>query len=487
MKTALILIVGNKYNRVVKAINYVDPDLIYFMHTEGYRFYLDKILKESDIVKKEKRYMVVEDFQSINESYNKSSTIFKELSNGNYDIYVAISNGTKAMLSGLVLASSTYDCKLLYVGSDKNGRGPQGEVLPGHEEIRSEFNPMKEQANLELEKGKQFFNSYQFDYALENFKLAKKYSNKKIMDIYINIARLYQSWDKFEDKIAYNDNGREIKPRLGRFLEKRILDEINNDEEIKNYFRTNEKTFYSQLKCNKRFLDKKIHHRKCIVDENNIFYFLVDLVNNAHRRIEMGRYDDATARLYRSMELIAQIRLLKKFELIDARKLEYDRVFHIRKDKLNEFLENEKDPFKENLDYNIHSNKISEDDEKVYENNKIYSINEEDIDFITIKDDYKNPEKTTVKLNLEEDYELLNALNDKFASEFFENKTINNNLSARNNSILAHGLKTTKKESTEAFYFHLMKYAKETSIISEYEFEKDFEQSSFPKFKDINL
>lgn len=487
MKTALILIVGNKHNRVVEAINHIDPDLIYFLHTKKYRSILDKIMEETDIGEKDKKYMIIKDFQSINESYKKSSTIFKELSNGNYDIYVAISNGTKAMLSGLILASSTYDCNLLYVGSDENGRSPQGEVLPGHEEIRSEFNPMKEQANLELEKGKQFFNSYQFDYALENFKLAKKYSNKKIMDIYINIARLYQSWDNFEDKITHDVNGREIKPRLGRFLENHILDEINKDEEIKNYFKTNEKTFYSQLKCNKRFLDKKIHHRKCIVDENNIFYFLVDLVNNAHRRIEMGRYDDATARLYRSMELIAQIRLLKKFELIDARKLEYDRVFHIRKDKLNEFLENEKNPIKENLDYNIPSNKISEDDEKVYENNKIYCINEEDIDFITIKDDYKNHKKTTVKLDLEEDYELLKALNDKFAFEFFENKTINNNLSARNNSILAHGLKTTKKESTEAFYLHLMRYAKEISIISEYEFEKDFEQSSFPKFKDINL
>ena len=40
---------------------------------------------------------------------------------------------------------------------------------------------------------------------------------------------------------------------------------------------------------------------------------VVDLLNNASRRAEEGKYDDAVARLYRCIELIAQIKLKERF------------------------------------------------------------------------------------------------------------------------------------------------------------------------------
>ncbi len=39
---------------------------------------------------------------------------------------------------------------------------------------------------------------------------------------------------------------------------------------------------------------------------------VVDLINNARRQIEEGKYDDALARLYRACEMLAQLRLLQK-------------------------------------------------------------------------------------------------------------------------------------------------------------------------------
>jgi CRISPR-associated protein (TIGR02710 family) len=43
-----------------------------------------------------------------------------------------------------------------------------------------------------------------------------------------------------------------------------------------------------------------------------------DLLLNAERRAAQGRYDDAIARIYRALELIAQIRLRTKFEIDTA-------------------------------------------------------------------------------------------------------------------------------------------------------------------------
>ena len=47
----------------------------------------------------------------------------------------------------------------------------------------------------------------------------------------------------------------------------------------------------------------------------NNSYRIADLINNASRRIEEGKYDDAIIRLYRALELIAEVELYEKYSL----------------------------------------------------------------------------------------------------------------------------------------------------------------------------
>jgi len=58
------------------------------------------------------------------------------------------------------------------------------------------------------------------------------------------------------------------------------------------------------LAGNKQFLGQLISNPK---RENGKPepYYVADLINNAERRAEESKYDDAVARLYRTMELIA--------------------------------------------------------------------------------------------------------------------------------------------------------------------------------------
>ena len=69
------------------------------------------------------------------------------------------------------------------------------------------------------------------------------------------------------------------------------------------------------------------------VRQEKYTYILVDLLNNAGRRIDGERYDDALARLYRVVELLSQVLLLnygiddneEKIQFSDLRKMIRDR------------------------------------------------------------------------------------------------------------------------------------------------------------------
>ena len=444
---ALILHVGNKYTRAIKSIEHIIPDLVYFIYNEGYDIYIDKIVKET-CVTFESRSKIIDNFQSIDESYLVSKEIFKELINENYEIHVGVSNGTKAMVAGLSLASVGHDCNFLYVGSAPGGRDKDGsgDVIPGYEKVLSEFHPMKKQAIIEIARGKRYFNKYQFDEALDNFKEAKFILNdNRLIDMYIKITYLYKYWDKFENLIPRSKKNLNAKVKLDSFLIKFIIKEIKSDENLYNEFISKESEFFDKLNYNFEFLNKKIS-KKGLIEENDIYYYLVDLLNNAKRRIDEEKYDDATARLYRVSELIAQIRLYE-LGLIDKNRLRNNKVFHIDKLKLIEIK------------------------------------NLKAIEFVAKQPDFQNPEEKTVKLALKSSYELLSILNDDLAKKFLEDKELDNVLSNRNNSILAHGLNPADKENTIKLFNKLKEYSKDTFE----ELEKYMYFAEFPKFLDINL
>ena len=166
--------------------------MVYFIHSESHFDLIEKIINESD-VSFENRKCLINDIQSIKESYEKSKLIFKELDKEEFEIHVGISNGTKAMVVGLSLASVGYECEFSYVGSVEGGR-ENGEVKPGFEKVLDEFHPMKQLATIEINRAKRYFNSYQFDESRRYFEKARDYlDDSKRMDMYIKIVNLYQT------------------------------------------------------------------------------------------------------------------------------------------------------------------------------------------------------------------------------------------------------------------------------------------------------
>lgn len=132
---------------------------------------------------------------------------------------------------------------------------------------------------------------------------------------------------------------------------------------------------------------------------NSHGYELVeDLLLNVERRACAGRYDDAVARLYRAFELFAQLRLRIQFDLKTS---------------------------------DIDLNKLPDE----------------------IREEYKQKRNSQGKIELgaTQSYALLDKLGDSIGKDYnnVKNKLLNQGLSVRNLSILAHGFKPISEEEYE--------------------------------------
>ncbi|WP_276955360.1 TIGR02710 family CRISPR-associated CARF protein [Methanobrevibacter woesei] len=442
MKKALVLSVGGSEEPLIYSIKKFKPDFIYFLHSKDTKKSVDKILDEFDYENSQYSLKELNNEQSLEESFSKSREIISSLKK-DFDVNVDFTGGTKPMVAGLVLAAIGEECKYSYVGSNKGREGRDkdgvGVVVSGFEEIISQKDPYDLYAVVEFNRGMDFFNKYQFTAAKSNFIVAsKKLEDKNLKELatlYIDLVELYDVWDKFNNLIA-------DKKTLNSYLENQILKKINDSENIKNTLEEEFPGFLSQIEDNIEFLKLKIS-RKGLIEENDVKYYLPDLLNNASRRIEEGKYDDAVARLYRATELIAQTGLVNE-GFIELSRLRKNKIFRIPLDAI------------ENCD------------------------NKEAVEYIKGLDDYRRAKKGLMKIALVKSFGFLKHLRCQYANEYLDDKKLKNKVNKRNDSLLAHGLNPISKDDAENLFEGVLKY----SIKVFPKIEKYMEMAKFPKFKE---
>lgn len=441
MQKALVLSVGGSSEPLIYSIKTYKPDFIYFLHSGDTREYVDITLSEFDYDSSQYLLKELKNPQSLEESFSKSREIISSLKK-DYDVHVDFTGGTKPMVAGLVLAAIGEECKYSYVGSNKGREGRDkdgvGVVVNGFEEIISQKDPYDLYAVVEFNRGMDFFNKYQFTAAKSNFiaaseKLEDK-NLKELATLYIDLVELYDVWDKFNNKVN--------KKTLNSYLENQILKKINNSENIRNTLEDESPSFLSQIEANINFLKLKIS-RNGVIEIDDVKYYLPDLLNNASRRIEEGKYDDAVARLYRATELIAQTGLANE-GFININRLRENKIFRIPLDAI------------ENCD------------------------NKDAVEYIKGLDEYWYAKKGVMKIPLAKSFDFLKHLGCQYANDYLEDKRLKSMVNKRNDSLLAHGLNPINREDAENLFESVLKY----SIGVFPEIEKYMEMAKFPKFKE---
>lgn len=452
-KTALILTIGLATEPSIKRINSLEPDYVYFIHSKKSKENALFIIEETAI--ENYGFKKLDDHESVDDAFVKSLECIRELKEKDYEVIGDFTVGTKPMVAGLVMACIEEKCEYKYLGesSDDARESGMGPVRSGFEKTKDQENPYENYAINEFKSGKEFFDKYQFLAARENFKQAEeklKYCElKKISKIYIKIVDFYEHWDKFNDEIRVkNEHNHLVKVKLNKFLETEILEKIEKDDDLHRYFNEEIPNFYRQLKKNKLFLDKKISPTNEIY--KNINYYLPDLLNNAERRIEEGKYDDAVARLYRALELVGQLRLYR-YKFIDRKSLNENKSFYVMKDAV----------------------------EKRATSSEMAEIKGRNLGKWKYKDRVLN-------LDLGSSYRLLRIMSYSRTDDFSESTQdlvknyyrVHNHFQKRNTSILAHGLRPLNKKDAIKLFDLIIKHS---SLLSEH-IENNREFAKFPLF-----
>lgn len=382
---------------IARSIRSSNPDFIVFIATEKSIKTLPKI--EEVLSRKLEKYEIInlEDEDVIEECYRKARDAIQLAMEKGYSrdqISVDFTSGTKAMSAGVDLAAISMECEsLVYVA----GRRDQttGRVITGTERVIT-LTPLEIIADGKKKLAIEMFNRNQFDACSEIVKHVKeRVHDKDILEDFLTLEKLasaYSAWDKFNHKEA-----------MDHF--KQIEDVTLEEWGIKARITGNKEFLYKMIKCERYCLEH-----------------IVDLLQNAKRRASEGKYDDAIARLYRTIELIVQHQQFSKHK-IDTSDVDIARL----PEKLQEKYE-----------------KMRKDGE--------------------------------IKLGLRESYELLHEIGDELGRVFKDDKELLKILNARNQSILAHGLNPLNKNSFEKFYEAAHNFA--SAIIQD--IEKLEEKARFP-------
>jgi len=319
--------------------------------------------------------------------------------NKKYQIIMDYTSGTKTMSAAMACCGMFYNKDLISVGGDRS----TGEVSAGTEIINYQ-NLYKIYDKFALMRIRNYFNANRFMPCVDILGYIVDSSIHK--DSLLNLCKAYYAWDNMEFEHAY-DHLKKVDASLFELSE-----------------------LHGNLKKNIKALgtivnSKSLNLKNC--------YILASLINNSIRKADEYKYDDAIARLYRSFELIAQIKL---------------------------------------TNYNIKSSDI--DVNVLLENN----VSQDFIDTLE-----KTREDGKIRIGLVMDFLLLNELGDELGKYYVENESrIKNLTQKRNNSILAHGLNSQSREDFDEFLDVVVSLARKLDK----DMNKFLKETEFAKF-DIKL
>jgi CRISPR-associated protein (TIGR02710 family) len=209
------------------------------------------------------------------------------------DVLVDYTGGTKVMTSALILATVGHPYRFNYVGGGERSKNGLGTVMNGHEKMHPEMSPWSVFAEEERRQVVTLFNNRRFASVVmivDGFGGDPPLQIKMYFAAVRALAEGFLYWDQFTHKAA----ARRMKEAIDRFADylKAFPDLALED-------------FVGKIRDCQGRLQKILDSTSDL--KNPDFVLVEDLLNNARRRMQDRRFDDAAARIYRSLELYGQV------------------------------------------------------------------------------------------------------------------------------------------------------------------------------------
>ncbi len=386
----LICTVGGSAEPIAAAIQHWAPRRVLFLPSSDTRGWIEEkiipLLANEGIPLDPGRFDVVElpdaqDFGACVQALRALSPRVEEwISRGeDFEVVLDFTGGTKCMSAALALQGHRWRCLFSYVGGTQRTKENVGVVISGKEQILHSQNPWDSLGYQAAEDAAMLFDRGSFDGASTLLRSALRSvghpARKRELNALLALTEAYDFWDRFEHGHASS----------------KLRDVAKNENDLISLLGTQAaKSLLTAIMAHRRVLDA------LVAEKGPTQSRIADLLANALRCAERGRYDDAVARLYRGIEAIAQCRLAVRYNVTDTS--------HIRAEAVPDALRSEWETrFKDGV----------------------------------------------VQLGLQDDYALLAAWNDSLSGRFHSlrlNDPKKSPLTARNQSILAHGFEPVSEK-----------------------------------------
>lgn len=274
------------------SVRAIRPACVLWIVSSSTRAHAERMAGEIGLAPEQWTIHELTDIDNVEEAYRQCLAAIRVLRARGIspeEIEVDFTRGTKAMTAGLTLAAVAHRCQLLtYVAGNRN---PSGQVVAGTER-QERIEPRWIWADERLRLVVEYCRAMRFDAALSLLDTVNPAwlgdYERRLADGLRAAANGYGAWDRFEFARATGE--------LGKLADETVVEL---------------RSFQPDRAVLKRLLGLK-PETGLTADR------LADLFNNAGRRLEEGRYDDALARLYRLAEMLAQWTLHKDFAIDTA-------------------------------------------------------------------------------------------------------------------------------------------------------------------------
>jgi len=395
----MLMSLGGSPEPLIKSIKMHTPEQIIFLASH------DSVSLSGEIFKSvgfnpAVKFEITEDPNLMFECYKAARRCMKRVKETEVpskEVMVDYTGGTKVMTAALILATIGEPYNFNYVGGDQRNKSGVGTVLDGHEEMFAEMSPWSIFAEEERRKVVTLFNQHRFSAVIEIINSFDREPPVQIRDYFCFVKPLADGFLNWD-----------------QFCHKAALRKLSEGSDaLENYISSHAdsalKDFMAKVQTCREFLRKLIEKTNGMKTYHDII--ITDLLNNARRKIADKKYDDAAARVYRALELYGQIK------------------------------------FQDVADCNN-------------DNVKLETIPVELRDKFLRK--YLDPRRKTLKLPQTATFEFLKAKKHEAGIRFFERqKEMKNIQKNRNDSILAHGIKSVSEKANESIFSTVTEFVQE--------------------------
>lgn len=224
-------------------------------------------------------------------------------------LVVDFTGGTKCMTAAIAMQVLRWPVHFSYVGGTERTKDNVGVVVSGTEKVLQFQNPWDVQGSRAVDNFRLLFDRGAFDACVKIMestqRLVDNNGTKRELNALKELAAVYADWERFDHQGAATK-------LYG------LQRSINDLKAVfaNQVYRRLEKDWETHLQ----------HLRTCAESIGPTQPLILDLLSNAIRREDEGRYEDAVARLYRSIEAIAQFRLRENHGIPETASVPLDRI-----------------------------------------------------------------------------------------------------------------------------------------------------------------